>query len=218
MFKDRSEAGRLLARRLQALEGEDCVVLALPRGGVPVGYELALALHAPLDVIVARKLGAPGDPELALGAVVGGERVEAVFNEELIGALGVGRDYLDAELGRQTGEILRREKAFRGGRPPAALAGRTAVVVDDGVATGASVRAALRVVRRRGAKRVILAVPVAPQQAAAELSAEADEVVVLLKPEPFVSVGLHYEDFSQTSDEEVLRLLDSAGRRPGPGA
>ena len=145
--------------------------------------------------------------------MVGGDPPEAVFNEELISWLGVGRDYIEAEIGRQTEEILRQEKAFRGGRAPAALAGRTAIIVDDGVATGASVRAALRGVRRRGAERLILAVPVAPPRAAVELAAEAEEVVVLFEPEPFVSVGMHYEDFTQTGDEEVLRLLESAGRK-----
>ena len=219
MFRDRAEAGRMLASRLKDFKGQNPVVLALPRGGVPVGYEIAVALRATLDVIVARKLGAPGDPELAIGAVVGADEPETVLNEELISCLGVEPEYLAREIASQLKEIRRREAIYRGGRRPAALAGRTAIVVDDGVATGASIRAALRGVRRRGAQSVVLAVPVAPPEVAASLAADAQAVIILLQPEPFMSVGSHYEDFAQTPDEEVMRLLEAAAMQvKGPAA
>lgn len=211
MFRDREEAGGLLAAKLERYRDRAPVVLALPRGGVPVAFEVARALGAPLDIVVARKLGAPDDPELAVGAVVDGEEPVCVLNDALIAALRVSRDYLSGETRAQLQEIRRRESAYRRGRPPAAVAGRVALIVDDGIATGASMRAAVRGVRRRGALGVVAAAPVAPPEVVAELRREADDVVVLEEPKPFASVGAFYADFSQTGDDEVVRLLESAG-------
>jgi putative phosphoribosyl transferase len=208
MFTDRRDAGRRLARRLQGYASQRPAVVALPRGGVPVAYEVARALEAPLDVIVARKLGAPGQPELGIGALVDGDHPETVLDQQVIALLAVDRDYLRTEIDRQLHEIRRREAAYRGGRPPVALTGRTVIVIDDGLATGSTMRAALRAVRRAGPKRVVLAVPVAPLDVLAALSREVDEVVCLATPADFASVGRFYRDFAQTSDGEVLRLLD----------
>jgi putative phosphoribosyl transferase len=209
MFRDREEAGRQLAEALVDLKGQDVVVLGIPRGGVAVAAVVAERLEAPLDVIIPRKIGAPGNPELGLGAVA--EGVE-VLDERLIRALGVTQDYLDEEIAAQREEIRRRQAAYRKGRPEVPLEGKAAVVVDDGVATGGTAAAALRSVRKRGASRVILAVPVAPAEGVARLSREADEVRALAQPEPFYAVGQWYMDFPQTSDDEVIELLDAAER------
>lgn len=211
MLSDRVEAGRLLGERLSHLKGKGAVVLALPRGGVVVGREVARVLGAPLDILVSRKLGAPGDPELAIGAVAEGGGPHAVLNEGLLNSLGVSDEYLRAEVARQLQEIARRQAAYRGGRPPLEVAGRIAVLVDDGIATGASIRASIGALRGRRPLRIVLAVPVAPPDALAALGPEVDELHCLDVPEPFVSVGSHYEVFDQTSDEEVVRLLESAG-------
>lgn len=211
VFRDRAEAGRLLAAKLEPYKDQAPVILALPRGGVPVAFEVARALGAPLDIVVARKLGAPGDPELAVGAVVDGEEPVCVLNDALIAALGVSRDYLDEETAAQLQEVRRREAVYRGGRPPAAVAGRVVIIIDDGIATGASMRAAVRGVRRRRAGRIVVAAPAAPAEILDELKREADDVAVLEEPKPFVSVGACYADFSQTGDEEVVRLLESIG-------
>lgn len=210
MFKDRAEAGRRLASRLLHLRAQNPVVFAVPRGGVVVGYEVARALEAPLDVIVARKLGSPGDPELAVGAVAEGDGPQSVINEGLVRSLAVSPDYLRRVAAEQLLEVERRQKAYRAGREPAPAQGRSIILVDDGVATGASVLAALRGLRRRAPARVVLAVPVASPDVAAVLRSEADEWVCLEEPEPFVSVGTHYLHFDQTSDEEVVGLLEAA--------
>ena len=208
MFRDREDAGRQLAEALQDLAGQDVVVLGIPRGGVEVAAKVAEGLGAPLEVIIPRKVGAPGNPELGLGAVA--DDVE-VLDERLIRALGVTRDYLDQEIAAQRDEIRRRQAAYRKGRAEIPLEGKVAVVVDDGVATGGTAAAALRSARSRGAARVILAVPVAPMEAVHRLAADADEVRVLASPEPFYAVGQWYQDFPQTSDQEVVDLLGGRG-------
>ena len=210
MFTDRRDAGRRLARRLHGYTAQQPAVVALPRGGVPVAYEVARALDAPLDVIVARKLGAPDQPELGIGALVDGDHPETVLDQQAIALLGVDRDYLRSEIDRQLREIRRREAAYRGGRPPVGLAGRTVIVIDDGLATGSTMRAALRAIRRAGARRVVLAVPVAPLDTLAALAREVDEVVCLATPADFDSVGRFYRDFAATSDAEVVHLLADA--------
>jgi putative phosphoribosyl transferase len=204
MFADREEAGRQLATNLADLAGQDVVVLGIPRGGVEVAAVVADALGAPLDVVIPRKVGAPGNPELGIGAVA--EDVE-VLDERLIRLLGVSRDYLRQEIAAQQEEIRRRSVAYRGKRPPVPLQGKVAVVIDDGVATGGTAAAALRWARARGAARVILAVPVAPAEAVGRLRQEADEVRVLATPEPFYAVGQWYDSFPQVSDERVVELL-----------
>jgi putative phosphoribosyl transferase len=204
LFADRRQAGEQLAEALAPLAGEDVVVLGIPRGGVEVAAVVAEHLDAPLDVVIHRKVGAPGNPELGLGAVA--EGVE-VLDERLIRALGVDERYLEAEIAREEGEIRRRSERYRGQRPAIDLVGKVVVVVDDGIATGGTAVAALRWARARGAARVILAVPVAPAEAVARIRREADIVQVLATPEPFYAVGQWFEDFGQVSDEEVQELL-----------
>jgi len=211
IFADRIDAGERLAKSLMRLAGSECVVLAIPRGGVIVGEVIARELGAPLDVVVPRKIGAPGNPELAIGAVAPGIRV---LDPRMVGALGVTDRYLEREIAEQEAEIERRQHAYRGGRPPQPVEGRVAIVVDDGVATGSTAVAALRWARARGAERVVLAVPVAPPQSLERLRAEADEVVVLETPQPFLAVGEWYRDFDQTTDAQVVSALArSAGSR-----
>jgi putative phosphoribosyl transferase len=208
-FADRRDAGRRLAAELARRNLPDPVVLALPRGGVPVGYEVARALGAPLDIVVVRKLGAPGQPELGIGAVSDGDHPLSVLNQDVMSSLVVPQDYLDREVAAQLAEIRRRQAAYRGGRAALPVAGHTAIVVDDGLATGGTMRAALRSVRRAGPARLVLAVPVAPPSALATLAGEVDETVCLATPELFGAVGYFYRDFTQTTDEEVVRLLAS---------
>jgi predicted phosphoribosyltransferase len=211
-FRDRDEAGRALADELgDRFASEDVVVLGIPRGGVVVAAAVARALGAPLDVIVPRKLGAPRNPELGIGAIAPGVRV---LDERVVRSLGVPEDYVEAEVARQEEEIERRLRAYRGERPPLELGGRTALIVDDGVATGGTAVAAARWARANGAARVVLAVPVAPPQAARLLAEETDEVVVLTAPPGFGSVGEWYERFEQTSDDEVVALLAPQAHRP----
>ena len=214
-FLDRSDAGRRLANRMLHLRGEDVVVLALPRGGVPVAAEVARALGAPLDVIVVRKLGVPVQPELGMGAI--GEGDVRIINPEVVAITHV----TDAEIAtverRERAELDRRARRFRGDRPRTPLAGRTAVIIDDGIATGSTARAACQVARAQGAARVVLAVPVAPPSACATLAADADEVVCLETPGHFLAIGEWYQDFSQTSDREVVSLLQrAAAAAPSP--
>jgi len=206
MFTDREDAGRQLAATLADLAGQDVVVLGIPRGGVEVAAVVAEGLGAPLDVVIPRKVGAPGNPELGIGAVA--EGVE-VLDERLIRLLGVGQGYLRQEIRDQQGEIRRRSAAYREDRPPVSVRDRVAVVVDDGVATGGTAAAAVRWARAGGAGRVILAVPVAPAEAVARLRREAEEVRVLDTPEPFYAVGQWYDDFPQVSDQRVVELLRS---------
>jgi predicted phosphoribosyltransferase len=207
IFGDRVEAGERLADALSDLAGRaGSVVLAIPRGGVVVGREVAARLGAELDVVIPRKVGAPRNPELGLGAVAPGVRV---LDERLIRELGVGDDYLEREIAAQEQEIRRREEAYRAGRSPLELSGTVTIVVDDGVATGGTAVAACRWARRAGAAEVILAVPVAPRQATATLGADVDRLVVLASPDPFFAVGQWYRDFEQVSDEQVVALLGS---------
>jgi putative phosphoribosyl transferase len=208
LFADRVDAGRQLAARLEHLRGEPLVVLGLPRGGVPVAYEVAKALDAPLDVIVVRKLGVPFQPELGMGAI--GEGGARVINDEVVALAGVSaREFAVVET-RERAELERRVRRFRGDRPPEALAGRTVVIVDDGIATGSTARAACQVARAQGAGRIVLAVPVAPTDWTSRLGADADELIALDTPELFWGIGQFYADFSQTSDEEVVQCLTNA--------
>jgi putative phosphoribosyl transferase len=207
LFVDRVEAGRRLGEALEGLAGPDVVILAIPRGGVIVGEAVALALGAPLDVVVPRKIGAPGNPELGIGAIAPGVRV---LDERMIRALGVAPEYVEREVAAQEVEIGRRQDAYRAGRPPLDLRGRVAIVVDDGIATGGTAAAALRWARAGGAAEVVLAVPVAPVQSLARLAREADRIVVLATPEPFFAVGEWYRRFDQTSDDEVVSALARA--------
>jgi predicted phosphoribosyltransferase len=208
IFEDRRSAGEALATALIEHAGTECVVLAIPRGGVIVGEAVARALGAPLDVVIPRKIGAPGNPELGIGAVAPGV---TVLDPRLVRMLDVGEEYLERETAAQEHEIERRQRAYRGDRPPAEVEGRVAIVVDDGIATGATAAAALRWARGQGARRVVLAVPVAPPQALGRLREEADEIVVLATPEPFLAVGEWYRRFDQTEDDEVVSALASAG-------
>jgi putative phosphoribosyl transferase len=211
MFRDRTDAGRQLAARLGHLRGQPAVVLGLPRGGVPVAFEVARALAAPLDVIVVRKLGVPFQPELGMGAV--GEDGVRILNQEVIGGSGVRPDDLAAVEEHERAEVARRARRYRGGRPRQPLDGRVAVVVDDGIATGSTARAACQTARALGAARVVLAVPVAPAGWHTRVGDDADDLVSVAVPVPFFAIGQFYDDFSQTTDEEVAACLDRAATR-----
>ncbi|GEO42524.1 phosphoribosyltransferase [Skermanella aerolata] len=213
-FTNRSDAGRRLAAKLMHLTEQDPVVLALPRGGVAVGFEVARALKAPLDLVLVRKIGAPFQPELAIGALANGGHVETVLNRGL--AELVSDEWLREAKEQQLGEMERRRVVYLKGRPRAPIAGRTAILVDDGIATGATMRAALRSVRRAFPRRLVLAVPVAPPAAVSDLTAEVDEVVCLHTPSSFGAIGNFYEDFRQLDDADVIRLLDAAERDFAP--
>lgn len=210
IFADRAEAGRLLAERLAGLDFQAPLVLALPRGGVPVAAEIARALAAPLDVAFVRKLGAPHQPELAVGAVADGDDPEIVLNDELVHALGLTEDYITAAASRELAAIEQRRREYAHLRPAVEPAARAVIVVDDGVATGMTMRAALRHVKRGKPNRLIAAVPVASREAVALLRREADEVVCLAAPRSFGSVGSFYRDFHQVSHDEVAGLLREA--------
>lgn len=211
-FLNRREAGRRLAEALAPYaEREDLLVLALPRGGVPVAYEVARALGAELDLLLVRKLGTPGQPELAMGAIASGG-IE-ILNPSVIQALGIDRDTIDRVTEKEYAELLRRERAYRGDRPPPAIEGRCVILVDDGLATGSTMRAAITAVRQRNPACIVVAVPVAPPDTVSTLRDEVDDVVVLLTPAWFSAVGQWYADFSQTTDEEVRRLLQAAWRQ-----
>jgi putative phosphoribosyl transferase len=206
LFDDRVDAGRRLAERLDEYRDDPlALVLALPRGGVPVAWEVAAHLGAPLDVLIVRKLGLPGNEELAIGAIASGG--VTVLNEDVVDALAVPPGVVEAVAGRERDELERRERLYRGERPPPEVAGRTAIVVDDGLATGATMRAAVLALRRLDPARVVVAVPVASRQAVEELGAIADACVAVATPSPFFGVGLWYRDFSQTTDDEVRDLL-----------
>lgn len=214
-FADRRDAGRRLAARLLHLRDEHPLVLALPRGGVPVGYEVATALQAPLDVMLVRKLGAPGFAELGLGAVVDGPNPQRILNEDVIASVQPPPGYLEAEERRQLEVIAQRKQRLRQGRPPQPIEGRTVILVDDGIATGGTVRVALLALARAGARRSILAVPVAPLGAQAQLPVAPQDFVCLLQPADFRAVGQFYADFEQVDDDEVIDLLDRAQAQGG---
>lgn len=211
-FLDRADAGRRLAGQLTHLQGADVAVLGLPRGGVPVAFEVAQVLGAPLDVIVVRKLGLPAQPELAMGAI-GEDGVRIINRSLVIGEQVTEAEFMNVEHSERI-ELDRRARRFRGDQPRTRLTGRTAVIVDDGIATGSTALAACQVARAHGATRVVVAVPVAPRSVTPVLSSEADEVVCLEAPERFMAIGQWYDDFSQTSDEEVVTLLHRAAMTP----
>lgn len=210
MFRDRTDAGRQLAERLATLELVDPVVYALPRGGVPVAAEVAGRLGAPLDLILVRKIGAPGWPEVAMGAVVNGDEPQTIINEDVFAATGSDAVGLDRARRRELEEIERRRTRYLGDRPQVSPAGRVAVIVDDGLATGATAKAALAAVKRQGAAMTVLAVPVAPIDTVAEMKELADLVVVLEIPSQFWAIGPFYTDFHQLTDEETVDLLRKA--------
>jgi len=213
-FSNRTEAGRRLAAELSRFGAEDPVVLALPRGGVPIGLEVARDLNAPLDLIFVRKIGVPYQPELAYGAVVDGAAPETVINRDVAEMVSVPEDFLEKETARQLEIIKQRRELYMAGRTRPPLAGRTVIIVDDGIATGATVRAALIGVRRAEPGRLVLAVPVAPSDTIESLRAEADEVICLESPIFFGAISLYYADFSQLTDDEVVDLLKQAdGKR-----
>jgi putative phosphoribosyl transferase len=217
IFRDRADAGRRLAALLEGYRNRpEVIVLALPRGGVPVGYEVVRELHAPLDVFLVRKLGVPGQEELAMGAIAtGGVRV---LNQDVLRYLSISDEVIDLVAAAEERELERRERAYRDDLPAPDLRERTVILVDDGLATGSTMRAAARALRKLQPARIVVAVPVASRQTCDELEAEVDEVVCAETPEPFRGVGLWYEDFSQTSDEEVRSLLASAAREHEEGA
>jgi putative phosphoribosyl transferase len=219
-FADRQQAGRMLAGRLQALHlSAPLIVLALPRGGVPVGAEVARALKAPLDLLLVRKIGAPWQHELALAAVVEGDPPDIVIDEEVQRSVRADAPYIEAQAQLQLREIARQRQAYLSGRPGARVEGSTVIVVDDGIATGTTMRAALKALRRRHPATLVLAVPVAPRDTLQSLRAEVDQVVCLATPQPFFAVGEHYVRFDQVDDDEVIEALDAAGRStPGVGA
>lgn len=220
MFLDRQEAGRALAAELQRLELHEPVVLALPRGGVPVAAEIAEALQAPLDLVIVRKVGAPGNPELAAAALVDGDPPQVVRNRDVIEALGLDEQALSALVEKERPEAARRRRAYLGERQPVPLAGRTVIVVDDGAATGTSMKVAVRAVKALSPREIVVALPVAPADTIEALSREADRVVCIDTPSFFRALGDHYRDFRQLSDEEVVATLRdaAAGRREGRGS
>jgi putative phosphoribosyl transferase len=209
VFRDRHEAGRLLAERLAAYTDRlDVVILALPRGGVPVAFEIAAVLHVPLDVMVVRKLGVPGHEELAMGAIASGG--VQVVNQEVVRHLGLSQAVLESVAATEYQELTRRERAYRGSHGAAIVEGRTVILVDDGLATGSTMRAAVAALRRRGPTRIVIAVPTVAPETCEELKTEVDEIVCATTPTPFYGVGQWYDDFSQTTDEEVRDLLEQA--------
>lgn len=214
LFRNRSEAGRIIAQRLKHYaDRPDVLVLALPRGGVPVGYEVAKALHTPLDVFVVRKLGIPGHEELAMGAVAtGGVRV---LNDQVVRGLGIPEHVIHAVADWELQELERRERVYRGERPAPDVRGKTVILVDDGLATGSTMLAAVQALRKLGPARIVVAVPVASPETCELLTEYVDETVWGVTPEPFYAVGLWYRDFSQTSDDEVRELLESSVAKAG---
>jgi putative phosphoribosyl transferase len=211
-FANRTEAGEKLAMKLMTYAGRsDVLVLGLPRGGVPVAYEVARALHAPLDVFVVRKLGFPGHEELAMGAIAtGGVRV---VNDEVMSYIDLPDEVIEAVANREREELERRERLYRGNRPPPDVRGHTVILIDDGLATGSTMRAAATALRQMQPAKIVVAVPVAAPETCDDFREEVDEVVCAVTPEPFMAVGVWYSDFSQTSDEEVRELLERAAQR-----
>jgi putative phosphoribosyl transferase len=214
-FHDRRQAGRLLAASLAHFKASHPLILALPRGGVPVAFEVARALDTDLDLLIVRKLGAPGYPEVGIGAIIDGGAARLVLNEAIVEQLRPSPAYIREEAHRQLAEIERRRRSYLGDAEPMKIAGRTVIIVDDGIATGGTIRAAMEAVRAALPKRLILAVPVAPVDTLAALRDDCDEIVCLATPDPFFAVGAHYEIFDQTGDEEVVALLREA-RKASP--
>jgi putative phosphoribosyl transferase len=215
LFHDRREAGRFLAGKLiRYANRRDVLVLALPRGGVPVAFEVARALNAPLDLFLVRKLGVPGHEELAMGAIASGG--VCVLNDDVVRPLRIHRRVIDAIAAEEKAELERREREYRGDRPAPNVQGQTAILIDDGLATGSTMRAAVTALRRLSPARIVVAVPVGAPETCAEFKDEADEAICALEPEPFYSVGLWYKDFSQTTDEEVRDLLERAAGERAP--
>ncbi len=208
LFSDRREAGALLAEKLEKYKGSDAIVLALPRGGVPVAYEVSTALKLPLDVFIVRKLGAPGNPELAMGAIAQGGVI--VLNDDVIGGLRINESSIMKVSESERNELSRRELLYRKDAQPQIIKEKTIIIIDDGLATGASMKAAVKALRKMGASRIIVSIPVAPRSSCEELLEEADEVICYSTPDYFSSVGEWYEDFTQTTDEEVRLLLEKA--------
>lgn len=208
-FQDRTEAGKLLAKQLTAyINQHDLLVLALPRGGVPVAFEIARALHAPLDVIVVRKLGVPGQEELAMGAIAtGGVRI---LNNDVVQFLNIPNEFIEKVVANEQQELERRERLYRGDRPAYTVLGRAVILVDDGIATGATMRAAVAALKQQEYAHIVIAVPTAAPATCDEFANEVDELVCVMQPEPFFAVGYWYRQFSQTSDEEVRSLLERA--------
>lgn len=213
LFEDRRDAGHRLAQALRKYRSHDAVVLALPPGGVPVAHEVAKALHAPLDLLFVRRFGAPDHPDLYLGAVVDGPKPQLVVNDELLRALAPPPEFLAGEQQRHRSAIEQQRMLYLNGRPPLALRGRTVIIVDDGVTTGIGVRSALKAIDRSGPEWLVLAIPLAPPPVLLDLQSVADEVVCLSSPEPFLAVGNYYNDFTATSDEEVIALLGASRAR-----
>ncbi|WP_417622481.1 phosphoribosyltransferase [Parasphingorhabdus sp.] len=209
LFADRRDAGRQLAARLADKAAENPVILALPRGGVPVAYEVAKALDAELDLLMVRKIGAPGWPEYGMGAVIDGANPQLVMNEDIVRQIAPSPEYIRNEVQRQLAEIERRRKIYCGDRKPVDLADRTIIIVDDGIATGGTVKAALKGVQENRPRRTILAVPVAPRSTLAELESQCDEIICLHVPVDFGAVGAFYQNFNQTEDSEIISLMDS---------
>ena len=210
IFESREAAGRALAEEVATKVLPDPVVLALPRGGVPVAAEIAKVLKAPLDLVMVRKIGVPWQPELAAAAVIDGKNPHVVVNEEVCRLADVSRSYIDEAAKRELDEIERRRKLYLKGRPHPEVAGHSVIVVDDGIATGTTIRAVIEALLLKGPKSVMLAVPVAPAEAIEELRGEVDDIVCLATPAPFYGIGLHYVDFHQVPDDEVIRCLDEA--------
>jgi predicted phosphoribosyltransferase len=216
-FRDRADAGRVLAEELIRYAGrDDVVVLALPRGGVPVAYQVARALRAPLDVFLVRKLGVPGYEELAMGAIASGGLT--VLNQAVINALEIAPELIEETASREQSELQRREQAYRGGRPPLGVTGKTVILIDDGLATGSTMRAAIAALRKLRPARIVVAVPTSAASTSEEIRGLADACVCAQTPEPFHAVGLWYDDFSQTTDEEVCELLERASPQPATAA
>jgi len=211
IFEDRTEAGKLLAEKLEKFRDEHPVILALPRGGLPIGYEISKALAAPLDIILVRKIGAPGSPELAIGAVVDGDEPELVLNERVVAIYNFPDEYLEEQKQKQLKEIERRRKLYLAGRSPINVEGKTAIIVDDGIATGSTALAAVHALKRKNPKRVVIAVPVAPADTMQKFEQEADEVICLHAPTQFFAIGAFYDNFDQLTDEDVINILNATG-------
>jgi putative phosphoribosyl transferase len=208
IFKDRVEAGQILAKALSKYKNQKALVLGLPRGGVPVAFEVAKALRAPLDVYVVRKLGVPGQEELAMGAIATGD--VRVLNDEVIEDLRISEEELETETRKEKEELTRRESLYRGWRPPLDVTNRTVLLIDDGIATGSTIKAAIAALKKQQAGRIVVGVPVAPPSSIEELMTEVDEVVCVSAPELFIAISMWYDEFPQTSDQEVRELLEKA--------